>query len=946
VSGVEEFVVTFTDRLKALQHWSNRSLANAFSLRAAQIAVASGVAVALIFLAVLYWVEAADFRQRLHGRATRAAERVEGSIGVVDRSAADLAKNPMFMTAVLDSRGRDTYVAPFLENYRFPIAAASALALCDINGARLAGTRSPLSDCRANSPLFKQVVQDGRIRRDLVPLRDGHTAWTVYQAVVFTYTGTVEGVVVTQIDLHDVLRNIPDELNLDAVALVRAGSSETLAAVKVERTATSSPTTAKALLFGGTPGAVPFPIEAVVEDVFSPFEHKLIPLALGYGIGMSLLVLLVVYAARRVSQKMIAPLEDALRASEAHARTTATMLRLMCDNVPDMMWAKDLDRRYIFANRALCDQLLNAADTEEPLGKTDMFFARRERDSHPEDPHWHTLGDLCEDSDAITLKHGKPSVYEESGNVRGSFVCFDVHKAPFVNENGEVIGTVGSARDVTERKAAELALRKLSLAVEQSPESIAITNTNAELEYVNEAFVRTTGYSREEAIGQNPRILHSGKTPRETYDDLWQTLTQGRSWKGEFHNKRKDGSDYIELAIITPLRQADGSISHYVGVKQDITRQKQIGLELDAHRHHLEELVAQRTKELVAARDAAEAASRAKSEFLSNMSHELRTPMNGIMGMTDLVLRRATDPQQIDWLNKSRDSAQRLLAIINDILDLSSIDAGQMQLEGTDFFLGSILDDVAVKISPAARDKGLCIVVEGDALPLWLHGDALRLRQALFNFAGNAVKFTEAGSITLRALRLHEEDGRILLRFEVTDTGVGIAPEALRRLFTPFEQADSSLTRKFGGTGLGLAITRRLAKLMDGEVGADSTPGTGSTFWFAVRLRRGHRTLPNGLTRNTEMAVPGEVAQEAEEDSSASVAADLIRTRTVLEQMEPLLASDDTQAGDLFEEHRLALIATLGAAAIQLERQVAAFDYPGALATLREILLDIPRTDD
>ncbi|MDO8787545.1 MAG: PAS domain S-box protein [Sulfuritalea sp.] len=496
----------------------------------------------------------------------------------------------------------------------------------------------------------------------------------------------------------------------------------------------------------------------------------------------------------------------------------------------------------------------------------------------------------------------------------------------------------GFMRDITLRKTAEEQLRKLSLAVEQSPESIAITNIDAELEYVNQAFIETTGYSREEAIGQNPKILHSGKTPKETYEALWQALTHGRMWKGEFQNKRKDGSEYVELAIIKPLRQADGKISHYVAVKEDITRQKQLGLELDAHRHHLEELVAQRTTELVAAREAAEAANRAKSVFLANMSHELRTPMNGIMGMTDLVLRRATDPQQIDWLNKSKASAQRLLAIINDILDLSKIEAGRLPLEGKDFRAASILNDVAFMIGPAARDKGLRIDVEPDALPLWLRGDPARLRQALLNLAGNAVKFTGQGSVTLRALQLHEKGDTILVRFEVTDTGIGISGETLRRIFSAFEQADNSITRKYGGTGLGLAITRRLAELMGGEVGADSTPGIGSTFWFTARLQRGHGAPP-AATAGSRADAP-----EPTRGSSSPSAPDAERAMAALKQLEPLLVRDDTLAGDLFELNRPLLVATLGDAAQQLERQVAAFDYPAALATVRELIRQTPKT--
>jgi len=407
----------------------------------------------------------------------------------------------------------------------------------------------------------------------------------------------------------------------------------------------------------------------------------------------------------------------------------------------------------------------------------------------------------------------------------------------------EVDGSVlwhGFITDITERRSLNNQLRRLSQAVEQSPESIVITDINADIVYVNEAFLQATGYSREEVVGQNPRILHSGKTPRASYDAMWNTLKQGLPWKGEFHNKRKDGSEYIEFAIITPLFQPDGTVSNYVAVKDDVTEKKRMGEELDRHRHHLEEQVMLRTTELIAARQQAEAANQAKSIFLANMSHEIRTPMNAIIGLTHLLRRNSLTPEQSERLNKIDGASRHLLSIINDILDMSKIEAGRLQLESSDFHLSSILENVRSIISDAAREKGLTIELDGDSVPLWLKGDQTRLRQALLNYASNAIKFTEKGGIALRAILLEEDSAGLLVRFEVADTGIGIASDKIDKLFHAFEQADSSTTRVFGGTGLGLVITRNLAYLMDGEVGVDSTPGVGSTFWFTARLQRGH----------------------------------------------------------------------------------------------------------
>ena len=428
----------------------------------------------------------------------------------------------------------------------------------------------------------------------------------------------------------------------------------------------------------------------------------------------------------------------------------------------------------------------------------------------------------------------------------GSFFPVEVTATPMTTD-GQQTGAVVSFQDITQRLQAEDQVRKLSLAVEQSPESVVITDLDASIEYVNEAFVRNTGYRRDEVIGQNPRLLQSGKTPTETYCSLWATLSHGQSWKGEFLNRRKDGSEYVEFAIITPIRQPDGGISHYVAVKEDVTEKKRLGAELDRHRHHLEEMVALRTAELVVAKTQAEAANRAKSAFLANMSHEIRTPMNAIVGLTHLMLRADPTPRQAGRLAKMDAASRHLLSIINDILDLSKIEAGRMELEQTDFPLGAILDHVHSLLAEQARAKGLTIEVDGDSVPLWLRGDPTRLRQALLNYAGNALKFTETGFIALRARLLEDDGDKLRVRFEVQDTGIGIAPEQLASLFSAFTQADASTTRKYGGTGLGLAITRRLAQLMGGEAGAESVPGQGSTFWFTVRLGRGHGILPAAL---------------------------------------------------------------------------------------------------
>ena len=277
------------------------------------------------------------------------------------------------------------------------------------------------------------------------------------------------------------------------------------------------------------------------------------------------------------------------------------------------------------------------------------------------------------------------------------------------------------------------------------------------------------------------------------------------------------------------------------------------------------------------ARDQAENASRAKSAFLANMSHELRTPMNAIMGMTSIALRRAADPQLVDKLTKIDNASHHLLSVINDILDISKIEAERLTLERVSFKFGLVLENLLGMVGQRAAEKGLTLQVD---LPSTIArqsfmGDPLRLGQILLNLTGNAVKFTAHGSITVRIVRLEETPADVLLRCEVVDTGIGISPEDQRRLFIAFEQADGSMTRKYGGTGLGLVISRRLAELMGGNVEVASIPGQGSTFWLTLRLDKTTDAVPHAPIF-------------AEESAEAQLLAHHSGTRILLVEDEPI----------------------------------------------------------
>jgi signal transduction histidine kinase/ActR/RegA family two-component response regulator len=338
---------------------------------------------------------------------------------------------------------------------------------------------------------------------------------------------------------------------------------------------------------------------------------------------------------------------------------------------------------------------------------------------------------------------------------------------------------------------------------------------------------------------------------------LRRSLAGEAAFAATYRINRPDGSSIWVLDRGNVVeRDSSGQAVRMVGSVSDVTARKVAEMELEQHQRHLEDVVTARTRELETAKEAAESANHSKSSFLANMSHEIRTPMNAITGMAQILRREGLTEKQAGRVDKIDAATQHLLSIINDILDISKIEAGKFELESAPIAANQIAISVAALLSERAQEKGLKLQIENDALPARLLGDATRLKQALLNYAGNAIKFTDTGTITLRTRLLSDTPEEALIRFEVEDTGIGIDAETIGKLFNAFEQADTSTTRKYGGTGLGLAINRRLATLMGGEAGVGSRPGQGSTFWLTARLK--HDTAPVELA-----ALPQGVCAEA-----------------------------------------------------------------------------------
>ena len=512
-------------------------------------------------------------------------------------------------------------------------------------------------------------------------------------------------------------------------------------------------------------------------------------------------------------------MEKAIRDSEVNYRTLFNEMldgfaqhEIICDGAN-----KPVDYRFLAINPAF--EKMTGLRAENIIGRTVL-------DVMPEtERHWiETYGRVALSGELIFFenyaselkKHFEVTAFQPAP---GQFACI--------------------FSDITERKQSEQALTESEARFRDTFEKnssvmLIIEPATGEIVDANRSAAAYYGYSRTQLLRMSINEINT--LPLEQVAQERQRAKRGEHSIFFFPHRLASGEIRDVEAHLTPIES--GGRSLLFSIVYDITSRKQAEQEIKQYRDHLEELVTNRTAELALAKEFAEAANRAKSTFVANMSHEIRTPLNGIIGMVNILRRGGATPIQTERLDKIDTSANHLLGTINDILDLSKIDAGKIVLEESPVSIDRLIGNVKSILSERAMGKDIPLLVETRPLPTNLHGDPIRLQQALLNYATNAIKFTEKGSVMLRIAPQEETPEHVVVRFEVQDTGVGIAPEILPRLFSAFEQADNSITRKYGGTGLGLAITRRLATLMGGEVGVESTPGVGSTFWFTACLKK------------------------------------------------------------------------------------------------------------
>ncbi len=479
------------------------------------------------------------------------------------------------------------------------------------------------------------------------------------------------------------------------------------------------------------------------------------------------------------------------------------LLRTLIDNIPDSIYVKDIEARKIIANPADL-KFLNADTESQIIGKTDLETI----------PGATGVRGYNDDMEVITT--GRPIINKDEKFLMpdGKQLWLLTSKIPFSIDNNEISGLVGIGRDITDLKKSNEAIIKLSKAIEQSPLSIIITDTKGKIEYTNPKFTEITGYSNIEAKGKNPRILKSGETPIEEYQMLWNSIKSGKEWRGELHNRKKNGELYWESVSISPIINENGEIINYIAIKEDISIQKDL------------------LNELILSKEKAEESDRLKSAFLANMSHEIRTPLNGILGFTELLI----DPdfeegQKAEMARLILENGDQLLSIINDVLDISKIESGQIDLNNSVFSVKQLVVDVKKTFEKNALANKIDLKI-AENIPdyeIKIKSDNTKIKQVLNNLLSNALKYTDKGLVEIG---YKNSDTEIV--FHVRDSGVGIPKEFQEKIFQRFLHLEPSRSKLAGGNGLGLSISKSFVEMMGGRIWVESEVGKGSCFYFSI----------------------------------------------------------------------------------------------------------------
>jgi PAS domain S-box-containing protein len=904
--------------------------------------------------------------ERLQGLTSLTGQHIEEHLRHTVDDVAELAGNPVMANGLVDSSVRAAYLVPFLRGYRTSTEMAAELTLYNSQGKAIASnatgpSASPIDGARPH------LVMEGWPVAQVT----GDRSLSIAFPVIDPASGLPAGMLVTVVPLAPILGEAApifdhtlhvslwakdagllasfgqvDAVSLSATALLAVPDILKSIGLSVE---VRIPATATALLRSQLTrwyGAMGLAMTIVMLVLVAVLSRRLALPLRQLSAEAARVTGDLSYRPRLLSERgdeigqlsrtihaMLVHLSESRRVLEnrvaertASLNEVSTRLRVILDNVIDAIVTTDTDGRIVSVNRA-----------------AERIFG------------W--PADAMAGLEASALIAGPPPFFPdfvgrwrqlEGCRQNGSTFPLELGVSPVALADGTMFVIV--FRDITVRRRLESERELLTAAIEQSPSAVVILDANCRVQFINPAFTRLSGYTGGEIYGQTLARIKSGRTPPETYDDLWATLRQGKAWQGEFINKHKDGREHTELARISPIRRADGTVTHYVAVQEDITERRALEQSLVENErflktiaNHVPGLIKYWTRDLrcaftnaayekwfgtpprdlngismramlgdelyaanepfvlaalagevqhfersvrlhdgtmahtwtqyvpdmvdgrvegifvlmtdvselkqtqTALEDAnrqllvrtrqAEEAMQAKGEFLANMSHEIRTPINAILSFAHILERTRLTDDQKNLIHKLDRSSRFLLALIDDILTFSRTTSSDLPLERTEFHLSDIMDDVASLMAAdgGAEDLELVVATAAD-VPDVVIGDPFRLKQVIANLVGNAIKFTKAGEVIVQVQRTGGDDTTPLLRFSVTDTGIGIPADQLSLLFEKFTQVDASTTRRYGGSGLGLAICKSVVTRMGGEIGVESTLGQGSTFHFTLAL--------------------------------------------------------------------------------------------------------------
>ena len=523
---------------------------------------------------------------------------------------------------------------------------------------------------------------------------------------------------------------------------------------------------------------------------------------------------------RDITERKIA--QDVLKEKEELYRTVV-------ESLSEGLIITDIDDKIIFANSEV--ENLTGYTIEEMTGKhAYKLFLSENQHKEFEERMIRRLSGIMESYELkITRKDG-------------SYFWGNINAAPFRNSSGEIIGTVGAITDVTISKHEE-ELEKLVLAATQSSNSVVITDKNGKIEWVNEGFTKLSGYTLDDLKGTSGEILRGGSTPLFFKSAFYEAIIKEKKpFAYENKNYTKDGREYWVITTITPVLNESGEVERLISIDADITQRKHMEEELIVANRIAEHSIIKGNKtldDLMKAKKQLEELVKMKEEFLANMSHEIRTPMNGILGLTNVLMKTNIDDEQKEYLSAIKTSGDTLMVVINDILDISKMEAGKMTFEETHFKISSITNSVIDLFHPKAKEKNIEMKIHiDDNIPEVLLGDPSRLNQVLMNLISNAVKFTQKGEILLTVQLKKEEEKHVLVEFSVKDTGIGIPEDKVNSIFLDFTQASLEINRRFGGTGLGLSISRKLVELQGGSIAVESKEKEGSNFKIMLRFKK------------------------------------------------------------------------------------------------------------